>query len=151
MSLICRLARPDERVQLEALQWHASLTNEDDRQLLHANPDAINLPAEWIAQGLVLVAELEGAVRGFAAVMPPRNKVAELDGLFVDPAWGRRGVGTFLIGAALAQARLSGAERVDVVAGKGAVEFYRHCGFTVDGEVATRFNMGVAMHVDLTR
>ena len=64
-----RLAQPEEREQLEALQWRASLANEADRPHLEAHPDAIDLPAAQIANGQVWVAELDGNIAGFAALL----------------------------------------------------------------------------------
>jgi hypothetical protein len=53
-DLVIRPALP-ERSSLEALQWRASLANSGDRDALLANPDAIALPIEQIADGHVLV------------------------------------------------------------------------------------------------
>jgi hypothetical protein len=73
-------------------QWRASLGNPGDRDALLANPDAIALPIEQIAAGCVFVAERDGVVAGFAAVVPRPDGGAELDALFVEPpleAWHR--------------------------------------------------------------
>src|SRR6516164_4339974 len=78
-TISIRPARPDERTTLEALQWRASLNNEGDREALLANPDAIALPIEQIATGCVFVAEIDGSVAGFAAVVPRSDGGAELD------------------------------------------------------------------------
>ena len=87
-DLCIRLARPEEREDLEALQWRASLMNDADRPNLEAHPDAIDLPVSQIASGQVWVAEMDGKVAGFAAVVD-----GELDGLFVEPELWRRGIG----------------------------------------------------------
>ena len=63
-----RPARPGEQATLESLQRRASLNNPGDREALLANPDAIAVPIEQIAQGCVFVAERDGVVVGFAAV-----------------------------------------------------------------------------------
>jgi len=94
-DLNIRLARTQEREDLEALQWRASLANEADRPHLEAHPDAIELPAAQIASGQVWVAELDGKIAGFAAVLD-----GELDGLFVEPELWRCGVGAALVEAA---------------------------------------------------
>ena len=60
-----RPARPDEQATLESLQRRASLSNPGDREALLANPDAIAVPIEQIAQGCVFVAERERRRRGF--------------------------------------------------------------------------------------
>ena len=140
-----RLARPDEREALIALQRHASLMWEEDRDALLAEPDAIDLPADQIAEGHVLVWDEGGAVLGFAVVLPRDDGAAELDGLFTAPdAWGR-GIGRKLMDQALEMARAQGCVSLNVVANKRALGFYLKCGFQALGEVATRFSTGVAM------
>jgi GNAT superfamily N-acetyltransferase len=90
-SLTLRLAVPEEHEMLEELQRRASLELPEYRDQLIADPDAIYLPEGQIANGQVIVAELDGEVAGFAAIVG-----GELDGLFVEPdLWGR-GVGRAL-------------------------------------------------------
>ena len=69
-DVVIRPALQAERSLLEALQWRASLANPGDRDALLANPDAIALPVEQIADGHVFVAGRDGAIVGFAAVLP---------------------------------------------------------------------------------
>src|SRR3954451_10740879 len=93
-SLTLRLARPEEHGELEELQRRASLELPDYREELEANPDAIHLPPAQIANGQVIVAEIDGQLAGFAAIVG-----GELDGLFVEPdLWGR-GIGRALLEA----------------------------------------------------
>ena len=82
-EIAIRSAVHAERASLEALQWRASLANSGDRDALLANPDAIALPIEQIATDCVFVAERDGVVAGFAAVVPRPDGGAELDALFV--------------------------------------------------------------------
>jgi GNAT superfamily N-acetyltransferase len=56
-DVFIRPARPDEQQILESLQRRASLNNPGDRDALLANPDAIELPLEQIAEGCVFVAD----------------------------------------------------------------------------------------------
>ena len=135
-----RLARPDERPLLIALQRAASLMWDEDRAALLAEPDAIDLPLDQILEGHAFVAERAGMVRGFAVILPRADGAAELDGLFVDPGYWREGVGRRLVTHAEGVARVAGASQLCVVANKRAAGFYRACGFDVIGEVATRFN-----------
>jgi GNAT superfamily N-acetyltransferase len=128
-----RPARPDEREDLEALQWRASTALPDYRAQLEANPDAIELPAEQIARGEVLVAEVDGHVAGFAAVIG-----GELDGLFVEPELWRNGIGAELVEAAAHEARRRGLA-LSVTANPTALGFYERCGFSIEGEAQTRF------------
>ena len=144
-DLVIRLARPDERPMLIGLQRQASLMWEEDRDALLAEPDAIDVPAEQIAEGRVHVCERDGAVAGFCVVLPRGDDSAELDGLFVDPAaWGQ-GIGRRLMNHGEAVAREGGASRLNVVANKRATGFYLACGFQVLGEVPTQFSMAWSM------
>src|SRR5215470_9288621 len=110
-----RLARPDERTTLESLQWRASLNNPGDRDALLANPDAIALPIEQIANGYVFVAESDGVVAGFAAVVPRPDGGAELDALFVEPHLWKRGIGRRLVDHIADVARERAASFVHVI------------------------------------
>jgi GNAT superfamily N-acetyltransferase len=134
-----RLARLEEREDLEALQRRASLALPDYREQLLANPDAIDLPAEQIVRGQVLVAELDGRIAGFAAVI-----VGELDGLFVEPQLWRLGIGAALVEASAHEARRQG-RALTVTANPTARGFYERCGFSFEGETETRFGPGLRM------
>ena len=138
-----RLAGPEERDALEDLQRRASLALPQYREQLEANPDAIDLPAEQIESGQVLVAEADGAIAGFAAVLIAGDR-AEVDGLFVEPEHWRKGVGTALANAAIHEARRSGLS-LTVVASPTARGFYERCGFVVEGDAATRFGPAFRM------
>ena len=138
-ALRIRLARPEEREDLEALQRRASTALPEYREQLEAHPDAIDLPAELIARGEVLVAEIDGAVAGFAAVVG-----GELDGLFVEPDRWKQGIGAALVEAAAHEARRRGLS-LTVVAAPGAREFYEKCGFSLEAEAQTRFGPALRM------
>ena len=134
-----RLAVPAERSALEDLQRRASLVWEEDRESLLANPDAIELPLEQITDGRTIVAENVGELLGFAVVLRRDDGDAELDGLFVDPAQWRQGIGRALLEHAERIATSDGATSLWVTANTRALEFYGACGFVTVGEVATRF------------
>ena len=139
MTLMLRLAEPEEHGALEELQRRASLELPEYRDQLLANPDAIHLPPAQIANGQVIVAEADGEIAGFAAVV-----AGELDGLFVEPdLWGL-GIGKALVEAATHEARLSGMT-LKVTANPRARPFYESCGFSVEGEEHTRFGIGLRM------
>jgi GNAT superfamily N-acetyltransferase len=126
-------------LDLEALQRRASMALPEYRAQLEAHPDAIELPAEQIEQGQMIVAELDGRVAGFAAVVG-----GELDGLFVEPDLWRRGIGAALVEEATHEARQRGFT-LAVTAIPGVGEFYERCGFSVEGEVQTRFGPALRM------
>lgn len=140
-----RVATPAEQGALEALQWRASLNNPADRDALLANPDAIELPIDQIAAGGVFVAERDGVIEGFAAVLPRADGQSELDGLFVEPEIWRSGVGRSLVEHYCAFARTQGATILNVVGNLHAKGFYEVCGFEVVGRHQTRFGVGLTM------
>ena len=137
--MLIRLARIGERQALEDLQRGASLANENDREALLAHPDAIDLPAERIERGQVFVAEDDGQILGFAALVG-----SELDGLFVEPGLWGKGIGRALIEAAVHEARLQGLS-VAVIANPAARVFYEKCGFVAEAEAQTRFGPAIRM------
>jgi GNAT superfamily N-acetyltransferase len=144
-EVFIRPARPDEQTMLESLQWRASLNNPGDRDALLANPDAIALPIEQITDGYVFVAEGNGVVAGFAAVVPRPDGGAELDALFVEPHLWKRGIGRRLIDHVADVARERAASFLHVIGNPHAEGFYVSCGFHVTGTIDTRFGVGLAM------
>jgi GNAT superfamily N-acetyltransferase len=144
-----RPARLDEQAMLESLQRRSSLNNPGDRDALLANPDAIELPIEQIAEGCVFVAERDGVVAGFAAVVPRLDGGAELDALFVEPHLWKRGIGRQLVDHLAEVAHERAARFLHVIGNPHAEGFYASCGFTVTGKVETRFGVGLAMRREL--
>lgn len=138
-SLTLRRALPEEHDELEDLLRRASLELPEYRDQLTDDPEAIYLPAGQIANGQVIVAELNGEVAGFAAVVG-----GELDTLSVEPdLWGG-GIGRALVDAATHEARKRGLA-LTVIANPRARRFYEHCGFSFEGEVQTRFGRALRM------
>jgi len=144
-DVFIRPARPDEQTKLESLQRRASLNNPGDRDAILANPDAIALPIEQITAGCVFVAERDGVVAGFAAVVPRPDGGAELDALFVEPHLWKRGIGRRLVDHTAEFARASAASFLHVIGNPHAEGFYVSCGFLVTGTFDTRFGVGLAM------
>jgi len=144
-----RCALPSEREALEALQRRASLANPGDREVLLAHPDAIELPIEQIADGYVFVTETAGRIAGFAAVLLRPDGEIELDGLFVEPALQRRGIGRTLVAHCVAYALERGATSLHVIGNTHAQAFYTECGFVCEGTQKTRFGEGLKLRKDL--
>ena len=144
-GITIRAALPTERASLEALQWRASLANAGDRDALLKNPDAIALPIEQIADGHVCVADRDGVIVGFAAVLPRPDGDAELDALFVEPSLWKQGVGRLLVDHCAQVARRRESRILHVVGNPHAERFYLACGFRTSGTVETRFGSGLAM------
>ena len=148
-----RLALPAERSALEELQRRASLMWEEDRESLLAHPDAIELPLEQITGGRTVVAERDGELLGFSVVLRSDDGDAELDGLFVEPAQWRQGIGRMLVEQAEHIAARDGSANLWVIANTRALDFYRACGFVTVGEVQTRFRPAPRMRkpIDVAR
>lgn len=73
----------------------ASLSNAGDRDDLLAHPEYLILGPDGLAEGRTIVAE-EGSLVGFAT-WNEAGGIIELEDLFVDPAWMRRGITTALV------------------------------------------------------
>jgi ribosomal protein S18 acetylase RimI-like enzyme len=97
----------------------------------------------------VLVAELDGEVVGYVRLrrptdLPSHRHVRQVNGLAVDPAVRRRGVGRALLLAAIDEARRRGARRLTLqVLGTnpGALALYTGCGFEVEGVRRGEFHL----------
>jgi GNAT superfamily N-acetyltransferase len=145
LDVTIRYAEPAERGLLEDLQREASLQSPGYREALLKHPDAICLPAEQIADRRVRVAWAAGERVGFAVVLRPHEGVAELDGLFVKPAFWGRAIGRRLIADVVRMAIAEGAGALDVTANPEALGFYLQCGFARTGSAPTRFGPALRM------
>jgi ribosomal protein S18 acetylase RimI-like enzyme len=144
-----RSARLPERAALEDLQRRSSMHEPMYRKQLADHPDAIELPEEQITAGLVRIAEQDGVVLGFSVLLEAVGGSCELDGLFVEPASMRSGVGRRLVDDAKQIARERGATHIEVVANPQALAFYTRVGFSVVGEATTRFGSAPRMSLSL--
>lgn len=146
---VIRDATVSEGAALEALQRRSSNVWEVYRAQLAANPDAIELPQSFIDNGWVRVAlDDDRAPIGFSVVIPGNGDALELDGLFVEPAHMRCGVGRALVEDAVARASRRGAKYLEVTAGP-AQGFYERVGFELTGGAQTRFGPAVHMRREL--
>ena len=95
----------------------------------------------------VLVALDGGEVAGYARIQPvspleSTSHVLQVNGIAVDPARQRRGVGRALIEAAAVEARRRGARRLTLRvlgANEGARQLYESAGFVVEGVLREQF------------
>ena len=148
MAFEIRDAVPADLAALRDIYRRASLSNEGDRVTLLANPDALEFPGLGGDDRRTRVATADDRITGFATSVPAGD-VIELDDLFVDPGWMRRGAGRALVADAVAIARELGAGRVEVTANPHALVFYGKAGFISDHGVQTRFGPGLRMHTDV--
>jgi ribosomal protein S18 acetylase RimI-like enzyme len=143
-----RVARARDIDAVGDLYRRSSLSNDGDRENLLAHPEVLVFDSAPIHDERTRVAIGEGRIVGFATTRVVANYF-ELDDLFVDPEWMRRGVGADLIGDASAIARSQGVARIEVVANGHALEFYEAVGFVRDGIAETRFGSAHRMHLDV--
>jgi GNAT superfamily N-acetyltransferase len=149
-AVTVRWAEPSEVEALEELQRRSSMVWEEYRDDLLAHPEAIEVPEAQVREHGVRVATCAGRLAGFAAVVPGRDGVGELDGLFVEPDLMGRGIGRRLIDDAVRIGVGGGLTRLEVTANPRALGFYERLGFVADREVPTRFGPGVRMHRELS-
>lgn len=96
------------------------------------------LGPEGLAEGRTYVAEEDGSLVGFATWIEAGG-VFELEDLFVDPRWRRRGIAAALVHRIARVLRARGAERLEVTANRHSLAFYRAAGFIDCGVADTVF------------
>jgi GNAT superfamily N-acetyltransferase len=149
VTICVRPARVDDVDTITRIYREASLSNERDVDELLAHPEYLVWSAGQLDVADVVVAcEPSGAVVGFAATMPAAGSTAELEDLFVDPLWMRRGVARELIASIVREARQRRVRAITVTANPDALAFYEHAGFTDEGETGTQFGPGRRMRLD---
>lgn len=140
-ELVIRSAVAGDIDRLLDIRRHASLTNKGDIDLIAAHP-------EWLVWDdtllpFVYVAAIDEKVVGFATALPVDDYL-ELEDLFTDPDWMRRGVASALI----ANIALRGL-RIEVSANHHAKAFYESVGFVVVGDVNSVGEPQLRMHLDV--
>jgi len=139
-------AVPAQARALDELHRRSSFVWAEDRPLLEANPDALGVDRAAISEQRVRVALGEAdAIVGFATVTRRDQGDCELDDLFVDPPFMRRGVGRALVEDAAERARADGSRVMSVVAHPRNFPFYESVGFAVEGPAETRFGPAFSM------
>lgn len=144
-----RPARADDQPALLAIVWKTVMASERDRDTLLAHPEAVQVPVEQLTPATACVADAAGTAAGFAVVLLRPDGEAELDGLFVDPAMQRLGIGRRLVERTKELARAMGASTLHVVANDDALAFYRSVGFIETGVTETQFGRAPLMQMDL--
>jgi GNAT superfamily N-acetyltransferase len=126
----------------------ASLSNEGDRDHLLAHPDFLVLGPDGLAEGRTYVAEEEGSLVGFAT-WAETGGVHELEDLFVDPRWRRRGIAGALVHRITQVLRARDVTRLEVTANPHALGFYRAAGFVDCGATRTAFGAAPRMALEI--
>ena len=124
-----RKATADDLDALDQIMWRACWSNEADRPFLTANPELVTANRGLVEAGQTFVAE-ENVSVGFAAY-EKSEETWELEALFVDPAFMRRGIARGLAEACFRDLRKLGAQEVFLTANPHAMGFYESVGFRV--------------------
>ena len=137
-ELLIRDSTPDDLAALRRIFRRAAMTNEGDREWIAAHPDEFGLDEANVIEGRTRVAVAEGRIVGFATLVGN-----ELEDLFTDPDWMRRGIATALVRDAAATV-----DRIDVTANPHAQAFYEAAGFVYGGPAQTSGGPARRMHLD---
>ena len=135
---VIRLGTPADLPAASGVYRRASLSNVGDRDNLLAHQEYLILGPEGLAEGRTYVAEEDGSVVGFATWAEADGTI-ELEDLFVDPDWRRRGVATALVSRIVDVLRAQGVECLEVTANPHAQGFYSAAGFIDCGTAETDF------------
>jgi ribosomal protein S18 acetylase RimI-like enzyme len=114
---------------LQGVFRRASLSNENDRELLREHPEWLVLSDQGVLEGRMRVAvDSDGTIVGFATYLIS-DGLAELEDLFVDPPRMRQGLATALVMDTSARLHELGIARLEVTANPHAMAFYERLGF----------------------
>jgi GNAT superfamily N-acetyltransferase len=150
---VIRTALPADLPELQRVYRSASLSNAEDAPLLLARPEFLVFAGDEVGAGRTRMAvagpKEDGVALGFATVIPGPDGELELEDLFVDPPWQRRGLARRLIADAVESGRAAGRRRLSVTANPHAADFYSAVGFREGDRVATPLGEGLRMHLDV--
>ena len=141
-----RTASPGDLPDVQAVFRRSSLSNEGDRALFVPHPELLHLDGGSIAERRTRVAVAGAQLVGFASTSV-RVGAVEIEELFVDRGWMRRGIGRALVTDVLASSRRAARSAVEVDANSAAVEFYAKLGFVPTAEVALEHGPAIRMRL----
>jgi GNAT superfamily N-acetyltransferase len=119
-----RAAEPDDYERVRELTFESKAHWGYDRDFVRRWAEGLSFDGEqerWVA-------EVDGEIVAWAALVPPAEGVAVLDDLWVDPPAMGHGFGSRLFRLAADRARELGAERLEWGAEPNAVGFYEKLG-----------------------
>jgi GNAT superfamily N-acetyltransferase len=145
-----RDALPEDHPALRSVFRRSSLSNAGDRSLLLANPAYLvwREPTGSHAFRVRVAVTADAVIAGFATLIIVAAG-AELDDLFVDPGFMRRGIGLALVGDAARLAGESGCSALAVTANPHAAAFYAAAGFDGCETVKTPLGAGTRLRLRL--
>lgn len=133
--------------RLQEVFRDSSWSNEGDRVVLTEHPEFLELSPDAVREGRTRVASIDGLIVGFASSAHAPGRL-ELEDLFVDPVFMRRGVGRALVRDIAEQATQLGLAHVEVDANDHAAAFFEGVGFVPLERVAV--TNGTALRMTLT-
>ena len=139
-----RLGTSADLAAAASVYRRASLSNAGYRDNLLAHPEYLILGSEGLAEGRTHVAEEDGSLVGFATWAETAGAM-ELEDLFVDPGYMRRGIAAALLNCIAEVLRARGVQRLEVTANPDALGFYRAVGFIDCGVAETDFGAAPRM------
>jgi N-acetylglutamate synthase-like GNAT family acetyltransferase len=139
-----RVASPDDEPRLRALAEASKGYWGYDTERVRSWAEALDFSRD------IWVAEVDGEIVAWLALLPPSGGVCELDDLWVAPNAIRSGIGTTLFRHAAEQARAAGARALRWEADPNAVGFYERMGGKKVGTVISEWGRTLpVMQVEL--
>ncbi len=135
---LIRSSTPGDLAAIREVFRRASLQNEGDRDWIEEHPESFCIDEANVIEGRTRVAVVDGGIVGFATLVGN-----ELEDLFTDPDWMRRGIAVALVRDAAAVV-----SRIEVTANPHALPFYKAVGFVHDGVTETPGGPAYRMHLE---
>jgi predicted N-acetyltransferase YhbS len=147
ISVGIRPARVDDAAGLTQIAMRATKHDGYDDAAIARFMPGLTINLALIAVGLVSVAEDEqGVPRGYVALRPTgMGGLILLEGIFVDPACSRSGVGTRLFATAVEHSRKMAGAVILIYSSPHAVDFYARLGATRIGMTPFVFSPDVQL------
>lgn len=100
--------------------------------------------SKWLPERVLVVAEQEGEITGFAQMNPA---TCSIEALHVNPEQACRGIGRSLTGEIERIAADMGIKKLVLDSSVNADGFYARCGYTRKGEGMFRCNSGIELEI----
>jgi GNAT superfamily N-acetyltransferase len=143
-ALRIRLAILEDVPALQDVYRRSSWSNEGDRALLIEHPEFLEFSDAAVRESRTWVAVICDQVVGFVTLLATAS-AAEIEDLFVDPVFMRRGIGRALIETMVSVAANRGWGQIEVDANPHAQRFYEQAGFVTVGRVQLEHGVAVRM------
>lgn len=134
MRIALRTPGEDEIEALNALCFRSKAHWGYDAEFMELCRPVLQIDPEALQGGRVQIAEIDGAPAGVVQISVERSE-ADLDLLFVDPAFIGKGVGGALFGWACTTARDQRAARLTILSDPNALAFYEKMGANYEGDL----------------